>query len=51
MSKIKMYDVLISYHIKVGSESVDHVREIIMANDLLRNAADITLEITEEKPK
>ena len=51
MSKIKMYDVLISYPIKVGAESKEHVKEIIMANELLRNAADLTLEITEEKPK
>ena len=51
VSKIKMYDVLISYPIKVGAESIEHVREIIMANELLRNAADLTLEITEEKSK
>ena len=51
MSEIKMYDVMISYHIKGGSESVEHVKEIIMANELLRNAADLTLEITEEKSK
>ena len=51
MSEIKMYDVLISYPIKVGAESVEHVREIIMANELLRHAADLTLEITEEKSK
>ena len=49
MSEIKMYDVLISYPIKVGAESPEHVREIIMANELLRNAADLTLEITEVK--
>ena len=49
MSEIKMYDVLISYPIKVGAESPKHVREIIMANELLRNAADLTLKITEVK--
>ena len=49
MSEIKMYDVLISYPIKVGAESVEHVKEIIMANELLRNAADLTLKITEVK--
>ena len=49
MSEIKMYDVLISYTIKVGAESIEHVKEIIMANELLRNAADLTLEITEVK--
>jgi len=49
MSEIKTYDVLISYPIKVGAESEEHVREIIMANELLRNAADLTLQITEEK--
>ena len=49
MSKIKTYDVLISYPIKVGAESENHVREIIMANELLRNAADLTLDIKEIK--
>ena len=51
MSEIKMFDVLISYPIKVGAESEEHVKEILMANELLRNAADLTLEITEEKSK
>tara|TARA_Y100000310_G_scaffold208678_1_gene209291 strand:- start:186 stop:482 length:297 start_codon:yes stop_codon:yes gene_type:complete len=54
MSEIKLYDVLISYPIQVGAESEEHVKEIIMANELLRNAADLTLEITEikeEKPE
>ena len=51
MSEIKTYDVLISYPIKVGAESEAHVKEIIMANELLRNAADLTLEITEIKEK
>ena len=49
MSEIKMYDVIISYPIKVGAENKEHVKEIIMANELLRNAADLTLEITEVK--
>ena len=49
MSEIKMYDVIISYPIKVGAESPGHVKEILMANELLRNAADLTLQITEEK--
>ena len=49
MSEIKTYDVLISYPIKVGAESKEHVKEILMANELLRNAADLTLEITEIK--
>jgi len=49
MSKIKKYDVLISYPIKVGAESKKHVKEILMANELLRNAADLTLKITEVK--
>ena len=47
MNEIKMYDVLISYPIKVGAESKEHVKEILMANELLRNAADLTLKITE----
>ena len=49
MSEIKMYDVLISYPIKVGAESKEHVKEIIMANELLRNAVDLTLKIVEVK--
>ena len=49
MSEIKTYDVIISYPIKVGAENEKHVREIIMANELLRNAADLTLKITEAK--
>jgi len=49
MSEIKKYDVIISYPIQVGAESEEHVREIIMANELLRNAADLTLQITEAK--
>ena len=49
MSKIKMYDVLISYPIKVGAESKEHVKEILMASPLLRDAADLTLKITEVK--
>ena len=49
MAKIKTYDVIISYPIKVGAESKNHVKEIIMANELLRNAADLKLKITEVK--
>jgi hypothetical protein len=49
MSEIKIYDVLISYPIRVGAESKNHVKEIIMANELLRDAADLTLKITEVK--
>ena len=47
MSKIKKYDVLISYPIQVGAEDEEHVREILMASPLLRDAADLTLKITE----
>ena len=47
--KRKTYDVIISYPIKVGAESKNHVKEIIMANELLRNAADLKLKITEVK--
>ena len=47
MSEIKTYDVLISYPIKVNAESKEHVKEIIMANELLSNAADLKLTITE----
>ena len=47
MSEIKTYDVVISYPIKVNAENKEHVKEIIMANELLRNAADLKLTITE----
>ena len=46
---MKTYDVLISYPIKVNAESEEHVKEIIMANELLRNASDLTLKIMEIK--
>ena len=49
MNEIKKYDVLISYPIQVGAEDEEHVKEILMANELLRNAADLTLKITEVK--
>ena len=49
MSEIKKYDVLISYPIQVGAENEEHVREILMASPLLRDAADLTLKITEVK--
>ena len=49
MSEIKTYDVLISYPIKVGAESEEHVKEIIMSNELLSNASDLTLKIMETK--
>ena len=49
MSEIKKYDVLISYPIQVGAEDKEHVREILMASPLLRDAADLTLKITEVK--
>ena len=49
MSEIKKYDVLISYPIQVGAENEDHVKEIIMSSPLLRDAADLTLQITEAK--
>ena len=49
MSEIKKYDVLISYPIQVGAENEEHVREILMASPLLRDAADLTLKIVEVK--
>jgi len=49
MSEIKKYDVLISYPIQVGAENEEHVREILMGGPLLRDAADLTLKITEVK--
>ena len=47
MSKIRKYNVLISYPIQVGAEDEKHVREILMASPLLRDAADLTLQIVE----
>ena len=35
MAEIKTYDVLISYPIKVGAESKEHVKEILMAMSFL----------------
>ena len=49
MSEIKKYDVLISYPIQVGAENEELVKEILMASPLLRDAADLTLKITEVK--
>jgi hypothetical protein len=49
MAKIKTYDVVISYPIKVNAESKSHVKDIIMSNELLSNAAELTLDIKEEK--
>ena len=37
------------YPIQVGAENEDHVKEIIMSSPLLRDAADLTLQITEVK--
>jgi len=44
---MKTFDVWLSYPIKVNAEDEDHVREIIMANEHLRNAPDLKLEIKE----
>ena len=49
MSEIKKYDVLISYPIQVGAEDEEHVREILMASPLLRDTADLKLQIIEVK--
>ena len=49
MSEIKKYDVLISYPIQVGAEDEKHVREILSANPLLRDADNLTLKIVEVK--
>ena len=49
MSKIKKYDVLISYPIQVGAEDEEHVKEILMASPLLRDAADLTMENEDSK--
>ena len=47
MNEIKTYDVVISYPIKVNAENEEHVKEIIMSNELLRNAGNLKLKITE----
>ena len=44
---MKIYDVTLSYPIKVKARDEDHVKEIILANDLLSNAGELTITIKE----
>ena len=44
---MKIYDVILSYPIKVKAKDEDHVKEIILANDLLSNAGELTITIKE----
>jgi hypothetical protein len=44
---MKKFDVWLSYPIKVNAENEEHVKEIIMSNEHLRNAPDLELKITE----
>ena len=46
---MKIYDVTLSYPIKVKAEDKAHVKEIIMDNEHLVNVSNLTLEITEVK--
>ena len=44
---MKIYDVILSYPIQVKAKDEDHVKEIILANDLLGNAGELTITIKE----
>ena len=44
---MKTYDVILSYPIKVKAENKDHVKEIIMNDNLLGDASKLTITIKE----
>ena len=44
---MKTYDVILSYPIKVKAENKDHVKEIIMNDNLLGDAGKLTITIKE----
>jgi len=44
---MKIYDVILSYPIKVKAEDKAHVKEIIMDNEHLGNVSNLTIKITE----
>ena len=46
---MKIYDVTLSYPIKVKAEDKAHVKEIIMDNEHLGNVSNLTLKIKESK--
>ena len=45
---MKIYDVILSYPIQVKAKDEDHVKEIILANNLLGDAGDLTITIKEK---
>ena len=45
---MKTYDVILSYPIQVKAKDEDHVKEIILANNLLGDASDLTITIKEK---
>tara|TARA_R100000656_G_C3881581_1_gene114535 strand:- start:106 stop:252 length:147 start_codon:yes stop_codon:yes gene_type:complete len=46
---MKIYDVTLSYPIKVKARDEDHVKEIILADNLLGDAGDLTITIKENE--
>jgi hypothetical protein len=46
---MKLYDVTLSYPIKVRAEDKKHVKEIILSNEMLGGIPDLTLKIKEIK--
>ena len=46
---MKIYDVTLSYPIKVKARDKDHVKEIILADNLLGDAGDLTITIKENE--
>ena len=48
---MRIYDVILSYPIKVNAEDKAHVKEIIMSSEHLGHVSNLTLEIKEAKDK
>tara|TARA_R100001594_G_scaffold101059_1_gene135626 strand:+ start:766 stop:930 length:165 start_codon:yes stop_codon:yes gene_type:complete len=46
-AKMKLYNVTLSYPIKVRAEDKTHVKEIILSNEMLGGIPDLTLNIEE----
>jgi len=44
---MKTYDVILSYPIQVRAKNKEHVKEIILADNLLGNTGDLTITIKE----
>ena len=46
---MKTYDVILSYPIQVRAKNEEHVKEIILADNLVGNSEDLTMTIKETK--